>query len=364
MEFRIGSCTGLQAHVWANFLLCLSLLPRSFALDPAALHGELDQVATAEAQAPPGVVPFDVAKTEAAPPMVAKTEAAPFGVAPLNLPHTLAAQQTSSKMQAGSQAIQAPSNPVLQLYVQETKQYEKDAEEAQKAAEMYSKMSQELITQGALKGQTQALTKGEMSRVHAKLWAHSVYTFEKMLTDKTGSVAAAAFPKGGAPYQKMVVAYTKQQGVFDVAAQGYALRVGEILPVAKKLMTYANQYRLQGNDKQADDYDTQATSLMSQAEAFASNSKANYEMATELNLQVPGIQKMVGIAGTKAAYDAVKGAPMPIPQSHLFPFTPVPPLEFLQVGEHKQEETGTGKAMIGDIVIPPPKPPVKAFLRR
>lgn len=349
MAFRIGSCKGLRAQVWAHLLmrLCL-LLPCSFALDPSALHSELDQVAQSVAKAPPGVVPFDVAKTEALP------------VAPLNAPRRVSAQQTGAKIQAGVQAIQAPTNPVLQLYVEETRQYEKDATEAEKAAEMYAKMSQELISQGALQAQTSSLTQGEMGRVHAKQWAHSVYTFEKMLTEPLGSIAAGAFVKGGAPYSKLVADYTKQQGVFDVAAQGYALRVGEILPVAKKLMTYANQYRLQGNDKQADDYDNQATSLMSQAEAFASNSKANYEMATELNLVVPGIQKMVGIAGTKAAYDAIKGAPMPIPQSHLFPFTPVPPLEFLQVGEHKQEETSTDHG----IVIPPPKPPVKAFLQR
>merc|ERR1719160_2291714 len=164
-----------------------------------------------------------------------------------------------------------------------------------------------------------------------------------MLTDNTGSIAAAAAAKGGIPYQKLVDAYVKQQGVYDVAAQGYALRVSEILPVSKKLMTYANQFRLQGNDKQADDYDNQARSLMGQAEAFAANSKADFKMATELNLQVPGIQKMVGIAGTKAAFDAMKGAPFPIPQSHLYPFTPVPPLEFVQVGErknHVQEAAG------------------------
>merc|ERR1719453_2130308 len=210
---------------------------------------------------------------------------------PLSLPHTASAQQINTKVHAATEAYQAPANPVLQLYVQEAKQYEKDATEAEKAAEMYATMSKELITKGALKAQTQAITRGEMGRVHAKNWGHSVYVFEKMLTDPTGSIDAAGAAKGAAPYAKIVNAYVKQQGVFDVAAQGYALRVGEILPVAKKLMTYANQFRLQGNNKQADDYDNQATSLMGQAEAFAANSKADFKMATELNLQVPGIQK-------------------------------------------------------------------------
>merc|ERR1719453_1984605 len=283
---------------------------------------------------------------------------------PLSLPHTASAQQINTKVHAATEAYQAPANPVLQLYVQEAKQYEKDATEAEKAAEMYATMSKELITKGALKAQTQAITRGEMGRVHAQNWGHSVYVFEKMLTDPTGSIDAAGAAKGAAPYAKVVNAYVKQQGVFDVAAQGYALRVGEILPVAKKLMTYANQFRLQGNDKQADDYDNQATSLMKQADSFASASKSAYKMATELNLVTPGIQKMVGIAGVKAGYDAVKGAPLPIPQSHLFPFTPVPPLEFIQVGAHKQEEARMGEAISGDIVIPPPKPALHAFLQR
>jgi hypothetical protein len=323
-------------------------------LDPSELRGQLDEITNAQAQAPPGVVPFDVAKTEAAPP----------GVAPLSLPHTVSAQQTGAQVQAVTQAYQAPANPVLQLYVSETLQYEKDATEAEKAAEMYATMSKELITKGALKAQTSAITQGEMGRVHAKAWAHSVYTFEKMLTDPTGSIDAAGAAKGAAPYAKIVDAYVKQQGVFDVAAQGYALRVGEILPVAKKLMTYANQFRLQGDDKNADDYDNQAVSLMKQADSFAGASKSAYKMATELNLVTPGIQKMQGIAAVKAGYDARKGAPMPIPQSHLYPFTPVPPLEFIQVGSHKQQETRMGRDVTGDIVIPPPKPPVNAFLQR
>lgn len=349
MDFRIGPCVGLRIGVWAHLLQYFG----SFALDPAQLQSELDQVANAQAHAPPGIVPVDLAKVQATPP----------GVAPLSMSHTASAQQIGARVEATTAAYQAPANPVLELYMQETKQYEKDATEAQKAAQMYAKMSEELIKKGALKAQTQALTSQEVSRVGAKLWGHAVYTFEKMLTDNTGSIAAAAAAKGGIPYQKVVDAYVKQQGIYDVAAQGYALRVSEILPVSKKLMTYANQFRLQGNNKQADDYDNQATSLMSQAEAFASNSKANFKMATELNLAAPGIQKMVGIAATKAAFDAVKGAPLPIPQSHLFPFTPVPPLEFIQVGDHVQQETGTGKADNGDIVVPPPTPP-KSFLQR
>merc|ERR1719240_2067212 len=225
-------------------------------------------------------------------------------------------------------------------------------------------MNEELLKKGALAAQTSSLTAQEMSRVGAKLSAHNVYTFEKMMTDNSGSIGAAAAAKAGIPYQKVVNAYIKQQGVYDVAAQGYALRVGEILPVSKKLMTYANQFRLQGDTKTADDYDNQATSLMAQADAFAAESKKDFKMATELNMVTPGIQAMVGIAGTFAAFNAMKGAPMPIPQSHLFPFTPVPPLEFMQVGQQRQEETsGTAKVKHEDIAIPPPTPP-KNFLHR
>lgn len=254
----------LHAGVWAHTFLYSFLPLFSFALDPAELHRELDQVADAESFVP-GVAPLDEPKVEV------KTS----GVVPISQPQSIpiSAQQMRSRVEAVAENYQAPANPVLQLYVQETKQYLKDATEAEKAAEMYAKMSQELIKTGALKATTQSLTRQEMGRVGARLWAHSVYAFEKMLLDKSGSIGMAAAAKGGIPYQKMVDAYTKQQGVFDSAAQGYALRVSEILPVSKKLMTYANQYRLQGNDKMADDYDNQAASLMKQAEAFAAESK-------------------------------------------------------------------------------------------
>jgi hypothetical protein len=280
---------------------------------------------------------------------------------PLQAPHVESAQQISSSVQSvdqgavASQAKQAPINPVLSLYRDWTLQYAKDATEANKAAQMYAKMSQSLLN-GPLKQTTASLTQQEMGRIGIKTWGHAVYEFEKMLQNDGGTRAAAAAAKAAAPYNKLVGDYVKAQGIYDSTAMGYALRITLDVPLAKKLVTYANQYRLQGDNKMADNYDNQASSLMGQAENMARISKGYFKTAMRLNAIAPGIQKMAGIAGAKAAY--MVGPPV-IPQSHLFPFTPVPPLEFAQTGSHTKVVHAEESAHLEPATVPPPMPPSK-----
>ncbi len=58
------------------------------------------------------------------------------------------------------------------------------------------------------------------------------------------------------------------QTAYDTTAQGYALRIGMDQDAAKKLQTYANQYKLEGNTERSNTYAGQAALLMKQAENY------------------------------------------------------------------------------------------------
>lgn len=297
-------------------LLAALLVPGCAQLNPADLQKQLAQVSAAQAADAP-VAP-------------AETSVQPV--------QQLVAVQQAGKVQAKQPAS---DNPVLNLYLQETLQYEKDAAEAEKAAAMYQKMTHDVL-QGPLKADTSGLTAMEMGRIGVNNWGHAVLSFEDMLHAKAGALAAAAAAKAAKPYNDAVAAYAKAQGAYDSTAMAYDLRIPSDEANARKLITYANQYRLQGNDGMADKYDNMATAYVEQAETFAGQARSYYNMAVKINGATPGIQKMAGIAGTKAAW--MKDPAGTIPQSHLFPFTPVPPLEFVQTDSTEHREASPAPA--------------------
>lgn len=280
-------------------------------LNPASLHSQLAQIGAAEAQQAP---------------LEAQAQPAQQGGA-----EGVGAGGTSAALLAGKVQAQQPaaSNPVLNIYLQETLSYEKDAQEAERAAQMYQKMTHDVL-QGPLKAETASITAGEMNRIGVNTWGHAVLSFEDMLYEQAGAKGAAAAAKAVKPYNKILAGYVKAQNAYDTTAMAYDLRIPGDENMAKQLITYANQYRLQGNDDMADKYDNMATTYIEQAEKFAGTAQNYFKMAVKINQATPGIQKMAGIAGTHAAW--TKNPANVVPASHLFPFTPVPPLEFVQTG--------------------------------
>jgi len=213
-------------------------------------------------------------------------------------------------------------NPLLELYRKWTVQYEADAQEAAKAAAHYAQLAREAVP-NAVK-EAHALGESEMNRIGVNTWAHAAWDFEKMLTNPAPAEGAKAAAEAAAPFNKAVAGYQKAQTAYDQTAQGYALRVGMDDNLAKKLMTYSNQYKLQGNTEMADTYKTQATLLMNQAENFASLATSYTAMATKIHNVIPILQKDAGAAAGYAAY--FKNPTNAIPPEHAFPFTIAPPL--------------------------------------
>eukprot|EP00747_Dinoflagellata_sp_TGD_P162077 gnl/TRDRNA2_/TRDRNA2_179273_c0_seq1.p1 gnl/TRDRNA2_/TRDRNA2_179273_c0~~gnl/TRDRNA2_/TRDRNA2_179273_c0_seq1.p1 ORF type:complete len:317 (-),score=83.94 gnl/TRDRNA2_/TRDRNA2_179273_c0_seq1:234-1184(-) len=233
---------------------------------------------------------------------------------------------------ADTQAYSVASNKLINNYRKYTLQYEKDAVEAEKAAKIYSLMAKQAVKQS--KAMTKQISTAEFARVGIPLWAHAAWQFEEMITDPRPAKGAAAAAKAAAPYAKAYGDYVKAQNSYDAAAQAYGNRVGMDSSQAKLLQTYANQYRLQGNTELADAYQEQATTLMKQAEAFKGIALDYNTMAAKIFGVLPSIQDMAGVAGTRAEWmENPTGAFGP---EQAVPFTPVPPLEFVQEREQTQ----------------------------
>mmetsp|Transcript_1187 Transcript_1187/g.2594 ORF Transcript_1187/g.2594 Transcript_1187/m.2594 type:complete len:274 (-) Transcript_1187:81-902(-) len=217
-------------------------------------------------------------------------------------------------------------NPLLDNYRRMAVAYEKDAQEAEVAAEKYSYM-----TQAALGGAVKQAVNTEMERLHVRPWANAVWQFERMLRDPRPANAAAKASEAAAPYEKEFNVYVDRQHKFDAAAQQYALRVRADGELAKNLATYSNQYRLEGDSEKADEFKVQAQTLMNQVASEQSLAKQYHAMAQQIFKKLPDIQKMAGQAAEYAAWKENPAGALPTAQ--LLPFTVAPPLDLAATGD-------------------------------
>lgn len=252
----------------------------------------------------------------------------------------LSAQATQQHKGAKQPLPGRGENPLLTQYRSQTVQYEKDAEEAAKSAAMYAQMTKEAVDGGTVESQAHSLGGAEMNRIGVGLWAHAAWEFEKLLRDNRAALQAKAAKAASAPFKKAAAAYEVTQGEYDAASQEYSDRALEQGPYAQKLMSYANQYRLQGDEETAETYENQAHQLMGQAENFANIAKEYYQKAVEINNLFPMFRKQGKTAGKFAKFLVYKKKP--IAKEQLFPFTIVPPIEFVQTGHEVHEQSASG----------------------
>lgn len=235
------------------------------------------------------------------------------------------ARRGAAEKAAGASPLKQPGeNPLISLYRQWTRQYEKDAVEAEKDAEMYSKMAADAAGSSAEVARTKQITGQELKRIHAGTWAHATWQVEQMLTDQAGAKGAAAGAAAAAPFNKAYNDYTASKNSYDAAATAYGLRVGMDSDLSKKLATYSNQYRMEGNQVMADEYEAQSKLLMKQAETFKGTAESYNEMSTKIYNALPVIQSMAGTAATFAAWQ--KNPANHFGPEHVFPFTVMPPV--------------------------------------
>jgi len=220
------------------------------------------------------------------------------------------------------EAAQSAGNPLLAMYRKYTMQYQKDAKEAYESAKHYSEETQKLADAANAKD-LGVKVRQKLKDQGVSDWAYAAWTVQGMLNDPAPVKAGAAAAKAAAPYNAAYAAYDKAKVQYDSAAQGYALRAKQDAGLAHQLMSYSNQFKLQGNTEQANTYKGQSQGLMAQADKFKGLANTYSETAAKIYGVLPSIQSWAGNAGAMAAYEENPlGA---LPAKEIFPFTVVPP---------------------------------------
>mmetsp|Transcript_104421 Transcript_104421/g.265020 ORF Transcript_104421/g.265020 Transcript_104421/m.265020 type:complete len:265 (-) Transcript_104421:74-868(-) len=215
-------------------------------------------------------------------------------------------------------------NPLLDNYRKWSRAYEKDAQEAEAAAAKYSYMTQALQTGGSGGSAVSRAVHGEMNRNGAKQLAEAVWAFERTMRDPAPKRAAEAAAKAREPYMKEYVAYRDVGGKYDAAAEQYALLAGKDMQLANELTRFQNQYALEGNQGQANEFKGQAKHLVKQIGGEQKLAKEYHSMAKRIDAALPKIYDMANEAAAYAAYTQnPKGV---VADFQLLPFTVAPPL--------------------------------------
>mmetsp|Transcript_155522 Transcript_155522/g.290211 ORF Transcript_155522/g.290211 Transcript_155522/m.290211 type:complete len:287 (-) Transcript_155522:62-922(-) len=222
---------------------------------------------------------------------------------------------------ASARSAESSGNPVISMYRRWTQQYVKDAQDAQAAAEYYAMMTKKMEKKMAESSRT--YVPKELERIRAPTWAYSAWAIDDILSDQTAAKGAAAAAKAAAPYNKAYADYNNAKMSYDSAAVGYALRAKQDAGLAKQLMTYSDQFRLQGRSPTADTYSGQAQMLMKQAENYKGLADQYSGMSHKIYSVLPTIQDWAGKAGAFAAYGENPTNAMSAKDA--FPYTVVPP---------------------------------------
>lgn len=214
------------------------------------------------------------------------------------------------------------TNILMAMYERWTYQYQKDAKEAQDAAAKYAQLTaQEAANMDAASMHAEVAKR--LKDMGVDTWAYAAWEVQNMLNNPAPVKAAAAAAAAAAPYNAAYAAYDKTKASYNGASIGYALRAKQDAGLAHQLMTYSNQFRLQGNNGEADTYAVQSKGLMTQAEKFKGLADQYDVMAQKIYGVLPAIQSWAGKAGAYAAYEENPlGA---LPAKEIFPFTVVPP---------------------------------------
>jgi len=220
-------------------------------------------------------------------------------------------------------SAQGNGNPLLERYREWALAYERDAREAEEAAQKYSSMTQAIGRDGGGAAVQQAV-RGSMNQLEVRPWANAVWRFEHMLRDPRPAKAAEAAKQAALPYEKQYHLYQQRQLDYENAA----LRLVELSKaddeLAKSLASYAKQYDLEGNEKKAAQFRDQAESLSRQVKTEKAQADGYRKTAEQFSVALGKIWKMANTAREYAAYHENPGnAPLP---SQLLSYTVAPPL--------------------------------------
>lgn len=239
----------------------------------------------------------------------------------------LAASSQKADGTGSGAAGQGPGGASLvSKYRLEAQQYERAAQEAANEARKFEQKTKNLVYYGGSK--TAKLTHQELQRRHLGVWANAAWKVQQMLDDPKPVQAAADAERATLPYIRAYEGYQATSAQYGRTAQAYALRANSDAGTARQLATYANQYRLQGDENTGDLYEHHSRQLMTQADSYEGLALKYQGIAKKIHQALPVIKRMADAerANTEWEENPERGV---LPE-HVFTFTIAPPLEMSQ----------------------------------
>eukprot|EP00927_Polykrikos_kofoidii_P070988 TRINITY_DN67339_c0_g1_i1.p1 TRINITY_DN67339_c0_g1~~TRINITY_DN67339_c0_g1_i1.p1 ORF type:complete len:351 (-),score=66.41 TRINITY_DN67339_c0_g1_i1:276-1328(-) len=212
--------------------------------------------------------------------------------------------------------------PAIDLYRRKAQQYERDATEAEAAAEYYSKLAAQAVRTSQLRTASrtaQALQKDGIAGI-----ARRTLHVERLMANKLPEQAVAAGLQARIPYDRRYKQYQEAQGKYDEAARGYGARASMDKAQAKDLVALAKQEELEGDTAMGGTYMEQANLLTSQGNKLQALADSYREMDGKLKRALPIIEERAKQAQRFMDWKINPGR-LPLPQD-MWTFTVAPPL--------------------------------------
>mmetsp|Transcript_68756 Transcript_68756/g.212611 ORF Transcript_68756/g.212611 Transcript_68756/m.212611 type:complete len:273 (+) Transcript_68756:97-915(+) len=192
------------------------------------------------------------------------------------------------------------TNPLVARYRDLARHYRDDAREAEAAAALWASRARAAVYGGA-EG-TILNTHRELERQGVNSLAHSVRMTDRAMSDPRSRKAAEAAKRAAAPYEEAFEEYRTAGDSYAATASGYALRAGNDDAMARQLMSYADQHRLQAGSAAADPFVKQSQLLAKQAAEFRGVAAKYRAKAERIKEALPGIKRMEKAASDYASW--------------------------------------------------------------
>eukprot|EP00929_Paragymnodinium_shiwhaense_P024408 TRINITY_DN15023_c0_g1_i1.p2 TRINITY_DN15023_c0_g1~~TRINITY_DN15023_c0_g1_i1.p2 ORF type:complete len:272 (-),score=81.44 TRINITY_DN15023_c0_g1_i1:106-921(-) len=188
------------------------------------------------------------------------------------------------------------------LFRRRAEQYERDAEDAEKAAEHYAKLAQDAVHTS--EAQVPARVMAKLKEAHVNEWARAALHMERLMDDPRPKAAVEAGLKARAIYDKRWNQYVAAEATYGEAARGYNLRANMDSEQASQLRAYGDQLKLEGDAGSAATYSKQAQLLDDQADKLKKVARNYGTMEGKIRNAADQIESMASKAEKFAQWQA------------------------------------------------------------
>jgi len=182
---------------------------------------------------------------------------------------------------------------------QQTAKYNQEAQAAEAEAAMWARKA---YVASSDSGSTQEMTNVEIRKRGVADWVKAAGNFKRILNDRTGSYANGPAGASSLPYVKAEMSYAASQLQYAGAAGAFKVRAQTSQDAMKRLQSYADQYRMVGDQKKAELYGREAEDLEKDAEDAQATADKYDTIVDRIGKAIPTIKKMGAMAAARARW--------------------------------------------------------------